>query len=106
VILELGLGLDGGDLGFPPHSQSSHPRYNPGLRHHYNLRHHRTPIEFVGDGGNILALELGLDSGDLGFPPHSQPSCLRYDPNPVYATITIYAVIEPRSSPWETAAAS
>jgi hypothetical protein len=35
------------------------------LRRHYNLCCHQTIIESVGDGGVILALELGLDGGDL-----------------------------------------
>jgi hypothetical protein len=47
-------------LGFPPHSRSSHLRYDPNpvgtvIR----------PVESVGDGGGILALGLGLDGGDL-----------------------------------------
>jgi hypothetical protein len=37
----------------------------------------------------------GLDGGDLGFPPHSQLSHLRYDPDPIYTTITICVVIKP-----------
>jgi hypothetical protein len=81
-------------------------RPRSGLHHHYNLRLHRTPIEFVGDGGGILALGLGLDAGDMGFPPHSWSSHLRYDPDLICAAITIRVVIGPRSSLWEMAAAS
>jgi hypothetical protein len=36
-----------------------------GLLYHYYPRHHRTPIKSVGDGSDIVALELGLDGGDL-----------------------------------------
>jgi hypothetical protein len=54
----------------------------------------------------ILALGLGLDSGDLGFPPHSRSSRLRYDPDLIYTAITICIIIRPQSSPWETAMTS
>jgi hypothetical protein len=60
----------------------------------------------MGDDSGILALGLGLDGGILDFPPHSWPSRLRYNPDTVCAANTIHVVIGPRSSPWETAAAS
>jgi hypothetical protein len=84
----------------------SEVRPRSSLRHHYNLRRHQTTIEFVGDGGDILALGLGLEDGDLGFPPHSRLSHLRYDLDPVCASITIRTMIGPQSSLWEMAAAS
>jgi hypothetical protein len=40
-------------------------RPRSGLRCHYNTHRHQTPIESVGDGGDILELGLGLDDGDL-----------------------------------------
>jgi hypothetical protein len=77
-----------------------------GLCRHYNPRCHQTLIESVGDGGGILALGLGLDDSNLGFPPHSRPCHSRYDPDPVYAAITICTVIKPRLSLWEMVATS
>jgi hypothetical protein len=53
-----------------------------------------------------LVLRLGLDGDDLGFPPHSRPSRPRYDPDLVCTTITICAIIGPRSSQWEMAVTS
>jgi hypothetical protein len=54
----------------------------------------------------ILAIGLGLDDGDLGFPPHSISPRPRYDPDLVCTAITTHAIIGPRSSSWETTAAS